>query len=332
MSERIPQQETVEPSGVPPDLLLEASEGIRRIVDNVERVILGKRAVIESVLGSLLVDGHVLLDDVPGVGKTMLARALARSISAEFKRIQFTPDLLPSDITGSYIFNQKTTEFSFRPGPIFANIILADEINRASPRTQSSLLEAMEERQVTVDGISHPLPRPFLVIATQNPIEHEGVYNLPEAQLDRFLIRIKIGYPPSEEEEEILEAQREVHPINHLKPVIDLNTLSKFQSVARRVYVKPSLRAYIVAICTETRNHPDVLVGASIRGSLGLMRVAQARALVNGRGFVIPEDVKESAPHVLSHRIVLIQSASLAGVKPVEIIGSILRKVPIPLQ
>jgi MoxR-like ATPase len=262
----------------------------------------------------------------------MLARALARSISAEFRRIQFTPDLLPADVTGSYVYNQKTGEFFFKAGPIFANIVLADEINRTSPRTQSSLLEAMEEKQVTVDGISHPLHNPFFVMATQNPIEHHGTYDLPEAQLDRFLIRINIGYPPASQEEEILEAQREVHPIFNLNPVIDLPTLQRYQEYTRKVYVKPNLRKYIVSISNETRNHPDVLVGASIRGSLGLMRAGQASAIIDGRDYVTPEDIRAMAPYVLSHRLVLLPSAVLAGVKPADIVDAVLKKVPVPVQ
>ncbi len=332
MLERLVEQKGAESPGIPQDELMVANQGIQRIIDNVEKVIFGKSEVIRRIIGAVLVDGHVLLDDVPGIGKTMLAKALAKSISAEFRRIQFTPDLLPSDITGSYIFNQKTGEFTFRAGPIFANIVLADEINRASPRTQSSLLEAMEERQVTVDGVSHALPQPFIVIATQNPIEHEGTYDLPEAQLDRFLIRVKIGYPPSDEEAEILEAQREEHPIHSLKSVIDLQTLEKYRIMARKVYVKPSIRRYIVSISNETRSHPDVLVGASIRGSLALMRSAQAKALIEGRDYITPEDVKEMAPLVLSHRIILLPSASLSGLKSETTIQNVLKRVPVPLQ
>lgn len=317
---------------IPPRELDAALSQINRIVRNVEQVIFGKRDVIELVLTGLFADGHVLLEDVPGVGKTMLARALAKSVSAEFRRIQFTPDLLPADVTGSSTYNQKTTEFSFRRGPIFANIVLADEINRTSPRTQSALLEGMEERQVSVDGVSYPLPRPFFVIATQNPIEHQGTYDLPEAQLDRFMLRVQIGYPTVEEESAILEAQREAHPVHELEAVAALEEIISLQALARRVFVKPSLRGYIVSLSKASREHPDVLVGVSVRGSQQLMHASQAFALISHRGYVVPDDIQLLAPSCLAHRVVLRPEARLAGVTESGVLQSLLRQIPVPVQ
>lgn len=305
---------------------------INRIVRNVEKVIFGKRNVIELVLAGMLADGHVLLEDVPGVGKTMLARAIARSISADFRRIQFTPDLLPADVTGSTTFDQRTAEFSFRRGPIFSNIILADEINRTSPRTQSALLEGMEERQVTVDGLTYPLPRPFFVIATQNPIEQQGTYDLPEAQLDRFMLRVAIGYPTVQEESDILEAQRQGHPVHTLEPVCTPEDIVALQDMARRVFVKPALRSYISMLSASSREHADVLVGTSVRGSQQLMHAAQAYALINHRGYVLPDDVQNLAMSCLSHRLVIRPEARLAGVTEAAVLQNILKQQAVPLQ
>jgi MoxR-like ATPase len=319
-------------AAIPARELDAALSQINRIVRNVERVIVGKRTVIEFVLTGLLADGHVLLEDVPGVGKTMLARALAKSVSAEFRRIQFTPDLLPADVTGSSIYDQKTTEFTFRRGPVFANIILADEINRTSPRTQSALLEGMEERQVSVDGVSYKLPRPFFVIATQNPIEHQGTYDLPEAQLDRFMLRVAIGYPSVEEESSILEAQREVHPVHELEAVAAPQEIAALQALARRVFVKPSLRTYIATLAKASREHADVMVGVSVRGSQQLMYAAQAFALISHRGYVVPDDIQLLAPSCLAHRIVIRPEARLAGVTETGVLQSLLRQIAVPVQ
>lgn len=322
----------LECQGIPPRDLDHATTIINRVIDNVERVIYGKRDAIERVLVGLLADGHVLLEDVPGVGKTMLARALALSISAEFRRIQFTPDLLPADVTGSSTYNQRTNEFEFRPGPVFANIILADEINRTSPRTQSALLEGMEERQVTVDGVTYPLPAPLFVIATQNPIEHQGTYELPEAQLDRFMLRVRIGYPSVGEEADILEAQREVNPVHSLQHVCDTQEIVQLQQLARRVFVKPSLRRYVAELSAASRAHPDVQVGVSVRGSQLLMAGAQAFALISHRAHVIPDDIQALALACLSHRLVLHPEARLSGVDESDVIAAILRQVQVPVQ
>jgi MoxR-like ATPase len=305
---------------------------IAKIIRNIEQVIFGKHDVIEQVLVGLLADGHVLLEDVPGVGKTMLARALAKSLAADFRRIQFTPDLLPADVTGSNTYNQQTQEFTFRRGPIFAHILLADEINRTSPRTQAALLEGMEERQVTVDGTSYALPHPFFVVATQNPIEQQGTYDLPEAQLDRFMMRISIGYPPLEQEADILEAQREVHPLHALEHVATPDDILKLQELTTRVFVKPTLRRYIVELSHASREHADVLVGVSVRGSRQLAHAAQAYALINHREYAVPDDIQAVAQFCLPHRIVVRPEAKLAGVTEQAILKAILRQVEVPAQ
>lgn len=303
----------------------------RRIVDNVERVIVGKRDVVELALVALICQGHLLVEDVPGVGKTMLARAFARSIGCSFRRIQFTPDLLPSDVTGVSVFNQKTGEFVFRPGPVISQIVLADEINRATPKTQSALLECMEERQITVDGVTYRMPVPFLVMATQNPIEYEGTFPLPEAQLDRFIMRIRLGYPLKSEEMEILSRQKEAHPIESVGQVVSVDELIELQTVVRRsVEVNPLVREYVVAVTSATRHHPEVYLGASPRGSLSLYHAAQARAALLGRDFAIPDDVKALAVNTLAHRIILTPSARIRNVTAQDVVHEVLESISVP--
>ncbi|MEP0815062.1 MAG: MoxR family ATPase [bacterium] len=310
----------------------QAHADLQRVIESVESVIFGKRRVVEYLLISMLSGGHVLIEDVPGVGKTMLSRALAKSVELDFKRIQFTPDLLPSDLTGNMVYNQKTGEFYFKQGPLFANMVLADEINRTSPRTQSALLEAMEEQQVTVDGIAHELPYPFFVIATQNPIEHQGTYALPEAQLDRFLLKVRVGYPADSEEMAILESQQVRHPIEDVTPVISPARLMELRELVKTVHITQSIRRYIVRIVNETRHHPDVLVGCSPRGSLGLGRAAQAAAVLARRDYVVPDDIQEMAPLVLGHRLFLLTESQLAGVTPRRIVDDIISRVPVPAE
>jgi MoxR-like ATPase len=304
-------------------------EPAERVVANVERVIVGKHSEVRMALVALLCEGHILIEDVPGVGKTMLAKALSRSIGCTFRRIQFTPDLLPSDVTGLSIFNQKTQEFEFRPGPIHAQVVLADEINRATPKTQSALLECMEERQATIDGVTYEMPSPFLVIATQNPIEYEGTFALPEAQLDRFMLRLRLGYPKAVEEIVILDEQKRLHPIDAVAQVLSLEELRQMQAAIREVYVDQAVAEYIVRLVTATREHPDVYLGASPRGSLNLYRSAQAFAALDGRDYVIPDDVKQLAVAILAHRLIVKSQASLREIDPDAIVREILAQVPV---
>jgi len=301
------------------------------IIENVERVIVGKRAAIEMVMVALLCEGHVLIEDVPGVGKTMLARAVAISVGCSFKRLQCTPDLLPTDITGVSIFNQKNGEFEFRPGPAFVNILLADEVNRATPRTQSALLESMGEYQVTVDGTTRPLPRPFLVLATQNPIEYEGTFPLPEAQLDRFLMRLHLGYPSFEEEDQILVNLRRTHPIETIGQVVDADRLPAMQSEFWDVTVDETVRSYIVRLVRATREHYDLALGASPRGSLGLYKAAQALAAIRGRDYILPDDVKALAPSILGHRLIIKPESALRGRKAQTVLQNLLEETKLEI-
>lgn len=301
-----------------------------RIVDNVERVIVGKRAAVQLTALGLLCQGHILIEDVPGVGKTVLAKSLARSVGSKFQRIQFTPDMLPSDVTGISVFNQKTREFEFRPGPIHAQIVLVDEINRATPKTQSALLEAMEERQVTVDGQTHPLESPFMVLATQNPIEYEGTFPLPEAQLDRFLLRIQLGYATKEQEIEVLDRQQHTHPLTHLEQAVTVEELLAAQEAIKDIYIDNQVKDYIVEIVRQTRIHPDVYLGASSRGALAIYRLGQARAAMFGRDYVLPDDVKALAIPALGHRIIVGPAARIKDVEPGNIVQDILDRLPVP--
>jgi MoxR-like ATPase len=301
-----------------------------QIIGNIEKVIIGKRETVELAVVGLLCQGHLLIEDVPGVGKTMLARSLARSLGCTFSRIQFTPDMLPSDVTGVSIFNQVSREFEFRPGPILAQIVLADEINRATPKTQAALLEAMEERQITVDGVTRPLPRPFLVLATQNPIEYEGTFPLPEAQVDRFLMRIRLGYPATIDEVRVLERQQYRHPFDDLQQVAPVEKLVQAQEAVKDIFVSPALKRYIVELNHQTREHAEVYLGASPRGSLALYRTSQARAAMAGRDYVLPDDIKYLAIPTLAHRVILGPGARLRDLTAEQVIEEILRSVPVP--
>ncbi|MDD5369831.1 MAG: MoxR family ATPase [Anaerolineaceae bacterium] len=301
-----------------------------RVIQNLEKVMVGKHQTLEMVVIGLLCQGHLLIEDVPGVGKTILARSLAKSLGCSFSRIQFTPDMLPSDVTGVSIFNQVSRQFEYRPGPLMAQVVLADEINRATPKTQSALLEAMEERQTTVDGITHPLPKPFLVMATQNPIEYEGTFPLPEAQLDRFLLRVRLGYPNLMDEIRVLERQQLRHPIEELTSIIELAELQEVQEAIKRTYVAPGVKRYMVEMTRQTREHGDVYLGASPRGSLGLFRAGQARAAMQARDYVLPDDVKALAVPVLAHRMVVSPSARLRNLTSEKIVQEIMNNLPVP--
>ena len=308
------------------------AEAAQKLRQNIQKVIVGKDEVIDIALIAILCEGHLLLEDVPGTGKTTLAKTIAASLGCSFRRVQFTPDLLPSDVTGIYYYNQKSQEFEFRAGPIFTEILLADEINRATPRTQSSLLEAMQERQVTVDIKTHKLKRPFLVLATQNPVELEGTFPLPEAQLDRFIMKLSLGYPNEEEEYAILTRFAQNDPLETLGEVVSPEEIIKMQDMVRDVRVEQSVQRYIVGVCRATREHDDIELGASPRATMALYRTCQALAAINGRDFVLPDDVKQMAPHVLTHRLMVNPQTRLRGRKPEEIIRDVVDTVPVPVE
>ncbi len=310
--------------------ILFIQEFAEKIGKNLSKVIVGKANVLELVTVSLFAQGHILIDDVPGVGKTMLAKALAKTLGCEFKRIQFTPDMLPSDITGVSIYDQSTRKFEFRPGPIFANVLLADEINRATPKTQSALLEAMEEKQISVDGVTHLLAEPFIVLATQNPIEYEGTFPLPEAQLDRFFMKIQIGYPSLLDEIKIIEDQKLRHPIEDISAVVDVPEIKKLQEMVKSIYVADSIKKYIVQIIRMTREDKDIYLGCSPRGSLALSRAGQIYAAISGRDFVVPDDIKYLADSILSHRMVIQPTSRLKNITAESVIADILANVEVP--
>ena len=308
------------------------AEAAQKLRQNIQKVIVGKDEIIDIALIAILCEGHLLLEDVPGTGKTTLAKTIAASLGCSFRRVQFTPDLLPSDVTGIYYYNQKNQEFEFRAGPIFTQILLADEINRATPRTQSSLLEAMQERQVTVDIETHRLKRPFLVLATQNPVELEGTFPLPEAQLDRFIMKLSLGYPDEEEEYAILTRFAQNDPLETLEEVVSPEEIIKMQDMVRDVRVEQSVQRYIVGVCRATREHDDIELGASPRATMALYRTCQALAAINGRDFVLPDDVKQMAPHVLTHRLIVNPQTRLRGRKPEEIIRDVVETVSVPVE
>jgi MoxR-like ATPase len=308
------------------------ADTIARVRENIRKVIVGKDEVIDLALVAMLCEGHVLLEDVPGTGKTTLAKAIAVSLGCSFSRIQFTPDLLPSDVTGIYYFNQKNQEFEYRPGPIMTQVLLADEINRATPRTQSALLEAMQERQVTVDIATKHLPRPFLVLATQNPIELEGTFPLPEAQIDRFIMRLSVGYPSEEHENDILLRFERENPLDTLEPVVDPETVRAMQREVRTIKVEQSVREYVVKVARATREHEEVDLGASPRGTMALYHTCQALSALRGRTYVLPDDVKFLAPHVLTHRILISPRTRLRGRRPDEVVAEIVNTVPVPVE
>lgn len=306
------------------------SEDLKKLIANVEKVIIGKTETIKLLIVGLLTNGHILLEDVPGMGKTMLALALAKSINGDFKRIQFTPDLLPSDVTGGFIYNPKTGDFDFKKGPVFGNILLADEVNRTTPRTQSALLECMQEYKVSVDGKTFPLPSPFMVVATQNPIEYQGTYPLPEAQIDRFLMKISMGYLQVEEEIKVISGQKVQHPVDSLQPVLSLEQIVRLQEDVKKVEVSPKIFEYIVKLIASTRRIEEVKLGASPRASISLMKASSAWALLEGRDYVVPDDVVKLLPWVLNHRIILQPKALIADKTPGHIIADLLKAVPIP--
>ena len=309
----------------------ESAETIDRITDNIARVVHAPRDRLRLCVLSLVSEGHVIIEDFPGVGKTMLAKALARSVDASFSRLQFTPDLLPSDVTGVNVFNQRSNEFEFRPGPVFANLLLVDEINRASPKTQSALLECMQENQVTIDGMSYELARPFMVIATQNPIEYEGTYPLPEAQLDRFTMRLDLGYPPLAEEARMLDEQTSSPPLDSLEPVASAAEVLAAIEDAKGIFVEESLSQYVVSIVRQTRGDSRLYLGASPRSGIALLRVAKARALAEGRAYLLPDDVKAVAEHVLAHRLILAPEARSAGLSAEALVRQAVDKTPVPV-